>query len=1101
MFSRKFSRLLNKSVVLTTLLGVVFWSLGPAAFIPTAQAAATVTISPGTINANFAGAPVKASSAATAIAKIAVTASTTGKTLTGVQVNFSGTNFNTNGSDLAALATGATSGVALYNDDGGTAGSFDGTDTVVTLAANPAYIANTTNIILTPATPVALTNGVAVNFFVVIKTSGTAANGDRISALIPASGVTTNSDGSGPTNGITIPELAVDTVAPVIQSVFGFAGSTNVTVNFAEPVQKVGGGALATGDSPLVYVDGGGADNQTISSVTHTAGQGFATVTMSANLNAEDVDASPANMNTGSNKIADMAGNVMVSGAVNLSSPLNITTPNIPAGVPGTVYSSGSPLVAFVASGGTTPYTFAPNAQVDTDKLTSLGLVLATDGKLTGTLANLPGGHQFTLKVTDSTNPTPVVVTRSFTINVQTSGGGAPPGITHTSPGAVAQSSTNTSVTISGSNTAFSSSSTVSFPLPPGTAGTPGVTVNSVTFVSATQLTANITVAANATAGSRDVVVTTGTQVVVGPNLLGIFEGGASGLALFSPSDAATNIQLPHPSFNFNASTNTSVNSYRITVASASDFATKVWDYVFPKPSDGQNSNGSHCNTMGCNLTYGSGQFLMITQPVQLTPDTTYYWRVSTYSEQPVGVSAAPAALEATASRSFRTTASVSDFSPPTISHRPVFQATASTNLVMFARVIDNLATKDTNPALTAKIFYCAGSGCTPTTSADAIYASAGYFTFTIPSATISTANTIVRYYLQASDGSNTQNMYQTGTTPFQLTSVAAGSATIAGTVKDSADACPAAVQGARVFAEGTGFNATTNGSCVFSISGVIAGAYDLVAIKEGYGERFISGVASGSTGIPFKLGAGFTGGFGGDTTKPRVKFTMPGDEMQNVPGADSNFRLAVVFDKAMSQNSITTSGNLTVNEINLSTGALTNVTANGSWAYYPTVPQGTPLPPEAQTNVAVWTLTSPNTLGDNKTIAIVVSNNVTDTSGNPIQGNQPDGSYASTFRTGSATFTGTFSAGQANGAGAFIPPHVNGTTPTPGTAGVPTNTKVVIDFSEAMADDGGTYLLKNFVKLFTVAQSNGTETETDVSSTAIDTVTLASSKMSVLFH
>ena len=119
--------------------------------------------------------------------------------------------------------------------------------------------------------------------------------------------------------------------------------------------------------------------------------------------------------------------------------------------------------------------------------------------------------------------------------------------------------------------------------------------------------------------------------------------------------------------------------------------------------------------------------------------------------------------------------------------HRPVFQATEITNLVFFARVVDNLATTTSTPALSTKVFYCAGAACTPTTQAAGASIGAGYFSYTIPSATISTANTIVRYYLWANDGTNTQTMYTTatGTTPFQLTSVASAANTIAGTVRE----------------------------------------------------------------------------------------------------------------------------------------------------------------------------------------------------------------------------------------------------------------------------------------------------------------------------
>ena len=95
---KKLSKFFRKSFVVFTVLSVVFGSLGSGIFAPTAYAATSVVLSNGSINANFPGAPIKASSAATAIAKVAVTASAASKTITSVQVNFSGTGFAT--SDL-----------------------------------------------------------------------------------------------------------------------------------------------------------------------------------------------------------------------------------------------------------------------------------------------------------------------------------------------------------------------------------------------------------------------------------------------------------------------------------------------------------------------------------------------------------------------------------------------------------------------------------------------------------------------------------------------------------------------------------------------------------------------------------------------------------------------------------------------------------------------------------------------------------------------------------------------------------------------------------------------------------------------------------------
>src|SRR5207237_438717 len=80
---------------------------------------------------------IKASSAANAFLGIDAVQGAS-ETLTAIKLTLNGlTSFAT--TDLATLGTGASSGIALYKDNksGGTTGSFDATDTVVTLASAP----------------------------------------------------------------------------------------------------------------------------------------------------------------------------------------------------------------------------------------------------------------------------------------------------------------------------------------------------------------------------------------------------------------------------------------------------------------------------------------------------------------------------------------------------------------------------------------------------------------------------------------------------------------------------------------------------------------------------------------------------------------------------------------------------------------------------------------------------------------------------------------------------------------------------------------------------------------------------------------------------
>ncbi|MFH2062565.1 MAG: carboxypeptidase regulatory-like domain-containing protein [bacterium] len=1086
-----FRRMLRRpGQTLLSLLLVLSSGLGSVLVPLPVRAASTVTVTTsGLINGEFAGSPVPASSPAIAVLKLSVTASSASQSLSSVTVNFSGSGLVQG--DFEAIATGASSGVALYNDGGGTAGSLDGTDSVVVLAGSPGWTGETTGITLTPAAPVSLVSGTPVILYVVIKTSAALVDGHRIVASVPANGVVT-SDGNGPASTFTAFDLRADTAPAQITQVNGFVGNAVIDVLFNKPVQKVGGGNLLT--TSFTYVDGGGAA-QTISSISHTAGQNFARLTMSAALDAEDLDGTPATVAAASNAVADMGGNVVGTSAVELGSPIDITTSTIPTAIVGTGYTTGSPLVAFAAAGGTAPYTFAANAEADSTVLSNAGLAIVNDGgtyKITGTVLDVPGSYPLYVKVTDSSG-TPQEMTRRFTLNVGQVGG-VVPGITSVVPGAAPVGASAMTVGISGSATSFSPSSTVQFL----SGGAPDAAMTAtVVAASSTTLTLSVNVGGGATTGPHDVRVTTGGEIVELPGGFGIFPVGDSGLNLQNPTDTATGISMP-PNFNFSPSSNVSAATYRITIKSTSNFSgTALWDYAFPKPADVNNSNGSHCTATGCDIGYGAGSFRIITQPTPLSPNTTYYWQVRTYSQSPDGVSDAVSPLEGTSVRSFTTITAMADIMPPNIRHRPVFQATASSDLNLFARIDDNLATTTTTPALSATINYCAGAGCDPSsgTQAAGTFVGNGYFRFTVPGATVGVAGTVVRYYLSASDGTNTATFYDFGSTPFTLTSVAAGASSIAGTVHDGSDACPAGVQGATVFAEGTGFTATTDGSCAYTLSGLSAGIYDVVALKSGYSDRVMNGIPAGSSGIAFRLPEGFGGGFGGDGTKPHVMFTGPGDNMSNIPGGDPNFLTFLVFDKPMSQTSITTTGNLTVNEINQATGELTDITSKGSWTYYPTTVGLDRLPPVSYAAAFSFSQSgcggAPCSYGDGKTIAVIVSGSVTDTSGNPVMGNQPDGSYSFTFSTGT-TYSGSFAEGETFGTGEFIPPHVTGMTPPPGSLDVPIDRKIVVSFSDAMADDTvGTYLLKSFIKIYSVS---GT-TETDVSSSLISSTSLDATK------
>jgi hypothetical protein len=86
---------------------------------------------------------------------------------------------------------------------------------------------------------------------------------------------------------------------------------------------------------------------------------------------------------------------------------VQITTTSVPAGQTGTAYST-----TLTATGGTTPYSWSINSGA-----LPAGLTLSSAGTISGTpTAN--GSSTFTVKVTDSTKPTPKTATQSLSITI-----------------------------------------------------------------------------------------------------------------------------------------------------------------------------------------------------------------------------------------------------------------------------------------------------------------------------------------------------------------------------------------------------------------------------------------------------------------------------------------------------------------------------------------------------------------------------------------------------------------------------------------------------------------------------------------------------------
>ena len=187
-----------------------------------------------------------------------------------------------------------------------------------------------------------------------------------------------------------------------------------------------------------------------------------------------------------------------------------------------------------------------------------------------------------------------------------------PPGLSAVNPNSGAQGQTLASVILTGSN--FSSGATCNFGA--------GITVNSCTFNSSTQLTANVTIAANATVGTRNVTVTNpdgqsatlnnGFSVVAGiPNPPGLTavnpNSGAQGQTLASVILTGSNFSsgatcnfgagITVNSCAFNSSTQLTVN---LTIAANATVGTRNVSVTNP---DGQSAT----LTNGFSVTQAAG--------------------------------------------------------------------------------------------------------------------------------------------------------------------------------------------------------------------------------------------------------------------------------------------------------------------------------------------------------------------------------------------------------------------------------------------------------------------------------------------------------------
>lgn len=418
----------------------------------------------------------------------------------------------------------------------------------------------------------------------------------------------------------------------------------------------------------------------------------------------------------------------------------------------------------------------------------------------------------------------------------------------------------------------------------------------------------------------------------------------------------------------------------------------------------------------------------------------------------------------------------------PNIEFMPIMQWKDGADLKVIARVFDP---ETAESSLTTALHYKVNAGSW--TSVSGFSMGSNFFKFIIPDAAFATTDTI-SYFLKATDGdSNDRYMTQNPTldmsdtttdtdaqsNPFTF-SIVDGSGwarTISGTVTDSASV---AVANAIVYLVGTGFSATTAGDGTYTISNVTDGIYDGRAFASSKGDMWKNGVTvngGNATGVNFSLPASFSGGMGGDFSRPKVMFTAPFEGMSGAPeNINTGFApIMIGFNKDMDASTFVSNDNVFIS-------------TDGSTAVV-----GLTLTRAYDGGTKQLTLSSTTALTKGTNYVVVLTPNVKDASGNSIDGNTSSGNFIFSFTTAfdGSTFGGT--------GGAVFPPYVTGTTPSFGAFNVATNAKMRVIFSDPM--DTST-ISTTTIKVYEGASStalSGTTVTLDTSTRKTATITTAS--------
>lgn len=233
---QRFKKILSTAVTVTT----ISWSIGLGTLIPLLPARASITTFTAANILVGATASIKASSAVTAILGTDIIRGTP-ENLSSLTVTVTASNGFVASDLLGMNADSSLSGLGLYRDHQtlGTRGTLDVNDTAIALNPAPtlSLSGTTTLTVATPAeNPIPTGNdGGMADFFVVVRTSSTAANLHSFTVGMANTGNAGSFSGAGGQNltsaSVTSPTITIDTVAPTLTSSAPTNNATGVPID------------------------------------------------------------------------------------------------------------------------------------------------------------------------------------------------------------------------------------------------------------------------------------------------------------------------------------------------------------------------------------------------------------------------------------------------------------------------------------------------------------------------------------------------------------------------------------------------------------------------------------------------------------------------------------------------------------------------------------------------------------------------------------------------------------------------------------------------------------------------------------------------------